>query len=156
MEFLHLVLLCIQAILYGEESRPELFACFVPVGPGQVLDNTHGNIFFGVANGSACTMHSLAWDNPEDEKEASKTIAKGEPGHVIDLPAPPDHIIVDIKPRPNIQWPQHLNLSPDSNVIHIPIGLTTRCNNKAKVGLDQSVSYYAHAAKTKYTMASTS
>jgi hypothetical protein len=33
-------------------------------------------------------MHSLAWDNPEDEKEASKAIAKGEPGQVIDLPTP--------------------------------------------------------------------
>ncbi len=47
-------------------------------------------------------MHSLAWDNPGDEKEASKAIAKGEPGQVIDLPAPPDHIIVDIKPKHNI------------------------------------------------------
>ena len=67
------------------------------------MDNTHGNVFLGVANGSACTMHSLAWDDPEDEKEASKAIAKGEPGQVIDLPTPPDHIIVDIKPRLNIK-----------------------------------------------------
>jgi hypothetical protein len=109
------------------------------------LDNTHGNVFLGVANGSSCIMHSLALDDPEDEKEASKAIAKGEPGQVIDLPTPPDHIIVDIKPRHNIQWPQHLNLSPDPNVICIPIGLTTRCDRKAKVGLDQSVTYYAHA-----------
>ena len=152
MEFLHLVLLCIQAILYGEESRPELFACFVPVGPGQVLDNTHGNILFGVANGSACTMHSLASDNPEDEKEAFKAIAKGAPGQVIDLPTPLDHFIVDTKPQPNIQWPQHINLSPDSNVICIPIGLTTQCNGKAKVGLDQSVTYYAHAVDLAFAI----
>jgi len=44
--------LCIQAILYDEESRPELFAYFVQGGPGQILDNNHGNVFFGVANGS--------------------------------------------------------------------------------------------------------
>ncbi len=100
------------------------------------MDNTHGNVFLGVANGSACTMHSLAWDNPEDEKEASKTIANGKPGQVIDLPTPPDHIILDIKPKQNIQWHQHLYLSPDSNVSRIPIGLTTQCNMKAKVGLD--------------------
>ncbi len=81
-------------------------------------------------------MHSLAWDNPQDEIEASKAIAKGEPGQVIDLPTLLNHIIADIKPRQNIQWPQHLNLSPDSNVIHIPTGLTTRCDRKAKVGLD--------------------
>ncbi len=54
-------------------------------------------------------MHSLAWDDPEDEKGAPKTIAKGEPGQVIDLPTPPDHIIVDIKPRPNIY--NDLNIS---------------------------------------------
>jgi hypothetical protein len=48
-------------------------------------------------------MHSLAWDNPEDEKEAFKAITKGEPGQIIDLPTPPDHIIVDIKSKPNIQ-----------------------------------------------------
>ena len=76
-------------------------------------------------------MHSLAWDNSKDEKQASKAIAKGAPGQVIDLPTPPDHIIVDIKPQPDMQWPQHLNLAPDSNLIHIPIGLTTQCYTKA-------------------------
>ncbi len=116
------------------------------------MDNTHGNVFLGVANGSACIMHSLAWDNPEDEKEVSKAIAKAEPGQVIDLPISPDHIIVDIKPKQNIQWPRHLNLSPDSNVIHVPIGLTTQCNRKAKVGLDQSVSYYAHAVDLAFAI----
>jgi hypothetical protein len=45
--------LCIQAILYDEEARPKLFAYFIQGGPGQV-------VYFGVANGSACTMHSLA------------------------------------------------------------------------------------------------
>ncbi len=48
-------------------------------------------------------MHSLAWDDPKDEKEASKAIAIGEPGQVIDLPTPPDDIIVDIKPKQKIQ-----------------------------------------------------
>jgi len=69
------------------------------------LDNNHGNVFLGIANGRACIMHSLAWDNPEDKKEAFKAITKGEPGQIIDLPTPPDHIIVDIKPQPNILWP---------------------------------------------------
>ena len=39
------LLLCIQAILYDEETRPKLFAYFIQGGPGQVLDNTHGNVF---------------------------------------------------------------------------------------------------------------
>jgi hypothetical protein len=49
-----------QAILYNEDERPELFAYFVQGGTGQVLNNAHGNVYFGVANGTPCTMHSLA------------------------------------------------------------------------------------------------
>jgi hypothetical protein len=97
-------------------------------------------------------MHPLAWDDPKDEKEASNAIAKGKPGQVIDLPTTPDHIIVNIKPKQNIQWPQHHNLSPNSNVICIPIGLPTRCDRKAKVGFDQSVSYYAHAVDLAFAI----
>jgi len=99
-------------------------------------------------------MHSLAWDNPEDKKEAFKAITKSEPGQIIDLPTPPDHIliIVDIKPQPNIQWPQHLNLSPDANFICIPIGLTTQCDRKAKIGPNQSVTYYAHAVDLAFAI----
>ncbi len=33
-----------------------------------MLDNAHGNVYFGVANGTACTMHSLASDDPEEKK----------------------------------------------------------------------------------------
>jgi hypothetical protein len=62
-------------------------------------------------------MHSLAWDNPEDKKDAHSTIRTSPPGQVIDLSKPPDHIIVDIKPVKEIKWPHHLNLSPKSNLI---------------------------------------
>ena len=44
-------------------------------------------------------MHSLAWDDPEEEHMAFQAIAKSTPGRVIDLPTPPDPIIVDIKPQ---------------------------------------------------------
>ncbi len=82
-----------------------------------MLDNAHGNVFFGVANGTACTMHSFAWDNPEDKKDAHNAIRTSAPGQVIDLSKPPDHIIVDIKPVKGIKLPQGLNLSPNSNLI---------------------------------------
>ncbi len=52
--------LSVEAILYDKDERLELFAYFVQGGSGQVLDNAHGNVYFGVANGTACTMHSLA------------------------------------------------------------------------------------------------
>ncbi len=89
-----------------------------------MLNNAHGNVFIGVANGTACTMHSLAWDDQEDKKDAHNTIRTSIPGQVIDLPKPPDHIIVNIKPIQEIKWPHHLNLSPNSNLIQIPIRFT--------------------------------
>ncbi len=117
--------LSVEAILYDKDERPELSAYFVQGGSNQVLDNAHGNVFFGVANGTACTMHPLAWDDPEDEKDAHNAIRTSTPGQMIDLPKPPDYIIVDIKPIKGIKWPHHLKLSPNSNLIRIPIGLAS-------------------------------
>jgi hypothetical protein len=62
----------VEAILYEEDERPELFAYFVQGGCGQVLDNAHGNVYFGIANGTACTMHSLTLDDPEVKKRCSQ------------------------------------------------------------------------------------
>jgi hypothetical protein len=116
------------------------------------LDNAHGNVYFGVANGTACTMHSLAWDDPEDEENAHKAIQTSTKGQVIDLSKPPDHIIVDINPVKRIKWPKALNLSPNSDLIQIPIGLTSRCKKKVKVGTQESVTYYAHAVDLAFTI----
>jgi hypothetical protein len=98
-----------------------------------VLDNAHGNVYFGVANGTACTMHSLAWDDPEDKKDAHNAIKISTPGQAIYLPKSPDHIIVDIKPIQGIKLPHHLNLLPNSNSIQIPIELTSQCKKKLKL-----------------------
>jgi hypothetical protein len=118
--------LSVEAILYeNQDERSKLFAYFVQGRSGQVLDNAHGNVVFGVAKCAACTMHSLAWDDPEDEKDAHSTIRTSTPGQVNDFLKPLDHIIVDIKPIKRIKWPHHLNLSPNFNLIQIPIGLTS-------------------------------
>ncbi len=82
-----------------------------------MLDNAHVNLYFGVANGTACTMHSLAWDDPEDKKDSHSAIRTSTPGQVFNLPKPPAHLIVDIKLVKGIKWPHHLNLSPNSNLI---------------------------------------
>ena len=71
---------------------------------------------------------------------------------MIDLPKPPDHIIVDINPKRGIKWPHHLNLSPNSNLIRIPIGLTSRCEKKVRVGTQESVTYYAHAVDLAFAI----
>ncbi len=117
--------LSVEAILHGKVERPELFVYFVQGGSSQMLDNAHGNVYFGIANGTTCTMHSLAWDDLEDKEDAHNAIITSTLGQVIDLPKPPDHIIVDIKPVKGIKWPQRLNLSPNSYLIQIPIGLTS-------------------------------
>jgi hypothetical protein len=117
-----------------------------------VLDNAHGNVYFGVANGTACTMHSLAGDDPGDKKDAHNAIKTSTPGQVIDLPKPPDYIIVDIKPIQGIKWPHNLNLSPSTNLIQIPIRLTSQCEKKVKVGTQTSVTYYAHAVDLAFAI----
>jgi hypothetical protein len=70
---------------------------------------------------------------------------------VIDLPKPPDHIIVDINPIKGIKWPHHLNLSPNSNLIRLP-GLTSQCKKKVRVGTQESVTYYAHAVDLAFAI----
>ncbi len=141
-----------KAILYDKDERPELFANFVQGGSGQVLDNAHVNVYFSVSNGTTCTMHSLAWDDLEDKENAHKAIRTSTKGQVIDLPKPRDHIIVDIKPVKGIKWHQGLNLSPNSNLIQIPIGLTSRCKKKVKVGTQEPVTYFSHAVDLAFAI----
>ncbi len=71
---------------------------------------------------------------------------------MIDLPKPPDHIIVDIKPIKGIKWPQGLNFSPNSNLIQTPIGCTSRCKKKVKGGTQDSVTYYVHAVDLAFAI----
>jgi hypothetical protein len=144
--------LSVEVISYDEDERPELFAYFVQEGCGQVLDNAHGNVYFGVANGTTCTMHSLAWNVPEDKRDAYKAIRASTPGQVIDLPKPPDHFIVDISPIKRIKWPHHLNFSSNSKLIRIPIGFPSRCKTKVRVGTQESVTYYAHAVDLAFAI----
>ncbi len=109
--------LSVEVIVYDKDERLELFAYFVQGGSGQVLDNAHGNVYFGVENDTTRTTHSLAYNDLEDKEDAHNAIRTSTPGQVIDFPKPPDHIIVDIKPVKGIKWPQGLNLSPISNLI---------------------------------------
>jgi hypothetical protein len=71
---------------------------------------------------------------------------------VIDLPKPPDHVNVDIKPVKGIKWSQGLNLSPNSNLIWIPIELTSWWKKKVEVGTQESVTYYAHTVDLAFAI----
>ncbi len=83
---------------------------------------------------------------------AFQAIAKSTPGQVTDLRTPPDHIIIDVKPQTGTQWPKHLNLALDANFIRLPIGLMSQCDKKAKVGTQESVTYYAHTVDLAFAI----
>jgi hypothetical protein len=70
----------------------------------------------------ALHVKCIHWDDPEKERMAFQAIAKSTTGQVIDLPTPPDHTIIDVKPQAGTQWPKHLNLAPDSIFIRMLIG----------------------------------
>ncbi len=48
--------------------------------------------------------------------------------------------------------PKALNLSPNTDKIQIPIGLTSQCKKKVKVGTQESVTYYAHAVDLAFAI----
>ncbi len=48
--------------------------------------------------------------------------------------------------------PHHLNLSPNSNLIQIPIRLTSGCEKKVKVGTHESMTYYTHAVDLAFAV----
>ena len=119
---------------------------------GQILDNGNGNVCFGVANGTPCKMVSLAWENDEISDKVSHIIrAESLKGtKVIDIPIPPDCIVVEVSLPNQESWPQHLNLSPDPTKIHIPIGLKTSSRGRAEkdfvmLSNRTKVIYCAHA-----------
>jgi hypothetical protein len=86
------------------------------------------------------------------KKNAHNAIKASTSVQVIDLPKTPDHIIVDINPIKGIKWPHHLKLSPNSKLIRIPIGLTSRCKKRVRIGMQESVTYYAHAVDLAFAI----
>jgi len=146
-------------LLYNENIRPELFAYFVEGAPGQILDNENANVNFGACNGTPCKMVSLSWDCPIQEASMRVLIQQqGENGGVVELPFPPDHIIVSIKPNEYAEWPNELNLAPSSvraNEIHLPIGKIVRPDPKrfsCHISGSVHVRYTAHAVDLAFAI----
>ncbi|XP_078458648.1 uncharacterized protein LOC144723638 isoform X2 [Lampetra planeri] len=95
----------LQSLLYQEEDNPELFGYFVAGCPAQILDNGNSNVVYNVANGTLCTLVSVAWDDADERRATigakraqSDSGDNGDNGvrRVIDVPTPPDHIIVSV------------------------------------------------------------
>ena len=149
----------LSGLLYSEEKYPELFGHFVYGAPGQILDNGSGNVCFGVANGTACKMISLGWDNPAKQLAMSNLVAQSleieGQEKMIDIPHAPDFIIVEVEVNDADRWPSQLNLSGQAGVIHIPIGLkTNRANSKDSLsfGDKSELGYLAHAVDLAFAI----
>ena len=78
----------LQTLVYDESIYPQLFSYFVYDAPAQLLSNSSGNVDFGAANGTACRMISLAWDDKQIRETAMQLIdvAKQNNDAVVTLP----------------------------------------------------------------------
>ncbi|KAG6952292.1 hypothetical protein JG688_00013348, partial [Phytophthora aleatoria] len=88
----------LESLVYDEDANPELFAYFASGARGHILGNNSGNASWGVANGTPCRLHSLAW---QDEAKTAIVlvaikIARSNNADIIDLPFPPDNINVQL------------------------------------------------------------
>ena len=116
----------VQSILYNEEMYPQLFGYYVQGAPGMILDNCSGNVKYGIANGTPCTMVSLVWEDKLQEEKCLSDIQNHCVSGCVKLSFAPDYIIVSVTPSISIPWPQSLNLSRNPGEIHIPIGYAAR------------------------------
>jgi hypothetical protein len=158
-----------ETMLYSEDCYPELFGFFVYGAAAQILDNGNGNVCYGVANGTPCKMIGLGWDDAEKEKamheltyscrrkaECLERRNKKDVVAVVDLPYPPDCIIVEVKVPNASNWPTHLNLSDDPERVWIPIGLKTNRggNEKDCITLSNGLKlpYLSHAVDLAFAI----
>ena len=143
--------------LYNEQLYPELFGYFVEGARAQILDNGNGNVCYGVANGTPCTMVSLAWNDIHHEVEMRNLIRDSQlTTNTVHLPIAPDFIIVKVDTVDASTWPQHLNLSDDKSTIHIPIGLIVHHAGDSKHSVKFSdgvkIEYHPHAIDLSFAI----
>lgn len=96
--------------------------------PDQILDNSNGNISLGVANGSRCWYHSMAWNDSEVTANVLKLILSvvKTKCSVVNLPIPPVCINVRLCDRDGDDisgddWPVELNLDNSWSELVTPI-----------------------------------
>lgn len=124
--------------LYDEDLYPTLFGYWYKGAPGQILDNKNGNVSLGIANGTMCRYHSIAWEDVSktDIVMELTSDALRSNKEIVDLPFPPDFINIiildrNLEPVNATTWPIHddliydesnLDCTATQNVV-VPIGL---------------------------------
>ncbi|ETN07132.1 hypothetical protein PPTG_13528 [Phytophthora nicotianae INRA-310] len=142
----------LERMVYDKDANPELFAYFVAGAPGQVLDNNNDNVSWGVANGTSCRMHSLAWEDRLKRDQVRRIVDEARliTSDVIDLSFPPDFINIQLVKvdgdlRTDEDWPCENNLESEfvettsgrsyKKSIIIPVGIAKNPQRKSTVKL---------------------
>lgn len=154
--------------LYDEDIHPTLFGYFFKGATAQILDNKNGNVSLGIANGTMCKYHSMAWSDrtKTDIIRSLTTQALLANEDMVELPFPPDFINVTIldhnlEPVNASTWPLHNDLiTSNDEVVNnhlpqhvvVPIGLIKSKDDQFTIKIvDQETRenvklyYYQHA-----------
>lgn len=83
-------------LLREAEKQACFYEYFVPHGPAYLTNNL--NLLNELANGTLVREHSLAFDNSDDKMHLDEMLQSTPIGGIIDLPAPPTAINVEIFP----------------------------------------------------------
>ena len=155
----------LSTLIYNEKIHPELFGYFYKNAPGIILDNSNGNIQLGVANGTKCWYHSLAWNNTQENTLAQQQIddAINARKQIVELNRPPDFINVQLADRNGKKllpkdWKSPINLDSTNESVVIPIGLTisNASHYSTKIGQENqsamSIQYKQHAVDLALSM----
>ena len=164
----------LQTLVYDESTYPQLFGYFVYDAPAQLLSNSSGNVDFGAANGTACRMISLAWDDEQMRESATQLIdvAKQSNDALVTLPFPPEFINVALPDskgqlRDGRHWPDDKNLETRTlsdaagntfkRSIIIPIGLMNQKSDKLHIKLGEGkrsvkLAYRQHAVELAFAI----
>jgi hypothetical protein len=84
---------------------------FVQDAPSYISQNI--NPLYGLANGTFVRMHSLTFENEQDQEDFNNLIADAVPGERVHLQMKPSFINVAFQPKPNVIWPVELNLDSE-------------------------------------------
>ena len=81
------------------------------------------NTLSQIVNGTACTLHSLTWNNPNDTAVMQDLISQSPDGEVVKLPITPTYVNVQLLGH-SLWNPQHSLLGSEAYVI--PIGIAKK------------------------------
>ena len=93
------------------EKQACFYELFVPGAPAYLVSKNL-NLHAGLANGTPVREHSLAFEDAEDKAHLDSLLRDTPVGEIIDIPAPPTAINVELYP----DYPYSTNKDKDKNI----------------------------------------